>query len=98
MNRAGLEFSPSTKGAGSVFSGLSAIHQRLALRSDGSPGLKIFKDRCPNLVRELTSLVYDPRHVEEFDPSCSSHNVDALRYSLLDGPAASARYVPIFGL
>ena len=89
MNRLRCRWTPASKGAGSVAAGLSAVHGRLQLRKDGSPGLRIFRDRCPNLIRELTALVYDARHVEEYDPACSDHAVDALRYGLLDRPITS---------
>jgi hypothetical protein len=83
INDAGLWWPPCEKGAGSVFAGLSAIHSRLRLREDGSPGLKIFRGCAPNLVRELTGLVYDSRNVEAYDPNCADHAISALRYGLL---------------
>jgi hypothetical protein len=97
MNRLGCKWTPCTKGADSVFHGLNAIHKRLALRSDGSPGLKIFKGKCPNLETELRGLIYDARHVEEYDQSCPDHAVSALRYGLLSRPSV-ARYVELAGI
>jgi hypothetical protein len=96
MNKLGCRWRAAEKGAGSVVAGLSAIHSRLQLREDGTPGLRIFRDRCPNLVRELTSLVYDPRGGEAYDGSCADHAVAALRYSLMNRPAQSGRARVIF--
>ena len=89
MNRLKCNWSRAAKGPNSISAGLSAIHSRLATRPDGTVGLKIFRDRCPNLIRELTSLVYDPRHIEAYDQSCPDHGVAAIRYGLLFQPARS---------
>jgi hypothetical protein len=97
MNALGLDWTPATKNGGSIAAGLGAIHSRLQPRANGTVGLKIFRGRCPNLVRELTSLVYDNRHIEEFDPACSTHAIDALRYGLLSRPSV-ARYVELAGI
>jgi Terminase large subunit, T4likevirus-type, N-terminal len=91
MNSLGANWEPAEKGPGSIAAGLSEIHARLRVRSDGTVGLKIFRGCCPNLVRELTSLVYDSRHVEEYDPACSDHAVSALRYGLTHRPAWQGR-------
>jgi len=91
MNRLKCRWSPAEKGQGSIAAGLSAIHSRLQTRADGGVGLKIFRDRCPNLIRELTSLVYDPRHIEEYDQSCPDHAVAAVRYGLLCQPPRGGR-------
>jgi hypothetical protein len=71
MNRLGCKWTPCEKGSGSIVAGLSAIHARLQLRADGSPGLKIFRT-CKNLIHELTGLVYDQRQIEAYDARCSS--------------------------
>ena len=81
MNSLGCNWRPVEKGAGSVVAGLAAIHQALALRKDGTPGLRIFRTG-KNLIRTLPQLVYDPKNPETFDPSCESHAVDSLRYAL----------------
>src|SRR5262249_49884134 len=63
MNRLGCKWRPVEKGQGSRIAGVAEIHRRLALRKDGTPGLKIFR-RCKNLIRVLPSLVVDPRNSE----------------------------------
>jgi hypothetical protein len=82
MNRLGFRWMPSAKGAGSRLAGKSAIHARLALRSDGLPGLMVFRNCCPNLVRTLPSLVYSATNPEDVDEHCEDHCFDALRYGL----------------
>jgi hypothetical protein len=92
MNKLGCRWQPVDKYPGSRLAGLSAIHSRLALRDGGrSTGLRIFRDRCPNLVRELTSLVYSTTRPEEIAAGCSDHAVDALRYALLYRPIEGRR-------
>jgi hypothetical protein len=92
MNKLGCCWRPVDKYPGSRLHGLSAIHSRLALRDGGrSAGLRIFRDRCPNLVRELTSPIYSTRNPEEIDAGCSDHAVDALRYGLLFRPIEGRR-------
>jgi hypothetical protein len=92
MNKLGCRWQPVEKYPGSRLAGLSAIHSRLALRDGGrSTGLRIFSDRCPNLVRELTSLVYSTTRPEEIAAGCSDHAVDALRYGLLYRPVEGRR-------
>ncbi len=54
---------------------------RLAIQSDGKPGLVVFRN-CRNLIRTLPSLVYSTRNPEDVDESCEDHPVDALRYGL----------------
>jgi len=81
MNRLGCRWKPAEKGWNSRLAGISAIHQRLATRRDGTVGLKIFKT-CRNLIRELPALVYDTRNPEDVDPSCADHAFDCLRYGL----------------
>jgi terminase large subunit-like protein len=81
MNKLGCRWRPAEKGAGSRVQGLSAIHQRLALKPDGRGGLVIFRS-CRNLLRTLPALVYDRKNPEDVDDSCEQHAVDALRYGL----------------
>jgi len=82
MNRLGCRWKPAEKGWNSRLAGISAIHQRLATRSDGTVGLKIFKN-CVNLIRELPALTYDATNPEDIDQNCSSdHCFDCLRYGL----------------
>ncbi|HZS19173.1 MAG TPA: hypothetical protein VFA51_14690 [Candidatus Udaeobacter sp.] len=81
MNSLGCGWQPSEKGSGSRVHGLSAIHQRLAIRKDGSAGLIIARN-CRNLIRTLPALTYSRTHAEDVDSSCEQHCVDALRYGL----------------
>jgi hypothetical protein len=81
MNRLGCKWQPAEKPQGSRVAGLSAIHARLALRSDGTPGLKVFRT-CRNLIRTLPALCYDPKHPEDIDTDAEDHACDALRYGL----------------
>jgi hypothetical protein len=81
LNRMGLRFQASEKGPGSRLQGLSQIHNRLALKQDGLPGLIIFKT-CRELIRTLPTLVYDPRHKEDVDTTGEDHLYDCLRYGL----------------
>src|SRR5262249_24996255 len=82
MNRlGGCRWKPAEKGWNSRLAGISAIHQRLATRRDGTVGLKIFKT-CRNLIRELPALVYDTRNQEDVDRICPDHAFDSLRYGL----------------
>jgi hypothetical protein len=91
MNSMGCAWFPVEKGRGSVAAGLSAIHARLAKRQDGSVGLKIFRGMCPNLVRELTSAVYDSNDPEMIAGNCSTHAIDSLRYALTNRPKRAGR-------
>jgi hypothetical protein len=82
MNKLGCRWRPSEKGWNSRLAGISAIHQRLATRADGSVGLKIFKN-CVNLIHELPSLTYDVNNSEDIAQNCASdHCFDCLRYAL----------------
>jgi hypothetical protein len=81
MNKLGVRWKPAEKGWNSRLGGISAIHQRLATREDGTVGLKIFAN-CKNLIRELPSLTYDLTNPEDIDHNASDHCTDALRYAL----------------
>jgi hypothetical protein len=81
MNKLGCRCQPIEKAAGSRIAGLSAIHARLAMQSDGKPGLIVFRS-CRNLIRNLPSLVYSTRNPEDVDESCEDHAVDVMRYGL----------------
>ena len=48
---------------------------------DGQPGLLIF-ETCPNLIRQLSQLVYDANHDEDVNTRMEDHAYDALRYML----------------
>jgi hypothetical protein len=81
MNARGCRWRPAEKGSGSRVHGLSVIHQRLASKKDGFPGLVITRN-CRNLIRTLPALVYDRANVEDVSDSCEQHATDALRYGL----------------
>ena len=81
MNSLGCRWQPSEKGAGSRVHGISAIHQRLALKKDGYGGLIVFRN-CRNLIRTLPAMTYDRSNPEDIDDCCEQHVVDCLRYGL----------------
>jgi hypothetical protein len=81
MNLMGCNWRPAEKGAGSRVAGLSAIHSHLALKSDGLPGLIIFKN-CRNLIRTLPAVTYATTGNPEDTNAVDHHAIDALRYSL----------------
>jgi hypothetical protein len=61
--------------------GVSAIHQRLALKPDGYGGLVIFR-ACRNLIRTLPAMTFSRTNPEDIDPACEEHAVKALMYGL----------------
>ena len=81
MNRMGCRWTPSPKGAGSRVAGVSGVHQRLALKSDGYGGLVIFRT-CRNLIRTLPAMTYSRTNPEDIDPACEEHSAKALQYGL----------------
>jgi hypothetical protein len=81
MNLLGCNWRPAEKGAGSRIGGLAAIHSHLALKSDGLPGLIIFKN-CRNLIRTLPAATYSTSGNIEDTDLADDHAIDALRYSL----------------
>src|SRR5207249_6358235 len=81
MNKLGCRWKPSEKGAGSRVAGVSAVHQRLAMKDDGLPGLIIFRT-CRNLIRTLPAMTYSKTNPEDIDPDCEEHAVKALMYGL----------------
>ncbi len=85
MNKLGCKWEPSVKGSGSRLAGKALIHARLALRSDGKPGLVVFKT-CHNLLRTLPSLPYDKTHPEDVAGNVEDHCYEALRTGLTRQP------------
>jgi hypothetical protein len=81
MNKLGCNWTPSEKGAGSRLAGKSAIHARLALRSDGSPRLFVFRS-CHNLIRTLPTLPYSKTNPEDVADCVEDHAYEALRIGL----------------
>ncbi len=67
MNKLGCRWEPSENGAGSRVAGVSAVHQRLAMKDDGLPGLIIFRT-CRNLIRTLPAMTYSRTNPEDIDP------------------------------
>ena len=96
MNRMGCRWKPAEKAPGSRIAGASAIHARLALRTDGQPGLKVFRT-CANLVRTLPALPHSRVNPDDIDTDAEDHLVDALRYGL-GRRSGGARLVEIWGL
>lgn len=65
-------------------SGKMAVHEALATAPDGmTPNLMIFQS-CPNLVRTLPYLPYDPHNPEDVDTKAEDHGYDCLRYGLMN--------------
>jgi hypothetical protein len=81
MNTMGCRWQPSEKGVGSRIAGKSHIHERLAMKSDGLPGLQVFSN-CKNLIRTLPAVPYSPTNPEDIDTNSEDHAVDSLRYGL----------------
>ena len=94
MNARGCKWKPADKGAGSRLAGVAQIHQRLAVRADGRPGLIVFST-CKNLIRTLPGMVYSRTNPEDIDSSCEDHAVDALRYGLLRRKPPVVKRVPV---
>lgn len=61
--------------------GKRKIDRLLQNLEDGLPGLLIF-DTCPNLIKELSTLIHDKLHPEDVDTRMSDHCFDALKYLL----------------
>jgi Terminase large subunit, T4likevirus-type, N-terminal len=81
MNAMGCRWQPSEKGQGSRIAGKAHIHERLAMKSDGAPGLQIFSN-CRNLIRTIPALPFSPTNPEDIDSNSEDHAVDSLRYGL----------------
>ncbi|MBV9008826.1 MAG: terminase family protein [Verrucomicrobia bacterium] len=97
MNALGCRWRPSEKGVGSRIAGKNAIHSRLALRSDGFPGLIVFRT-CKNTIRTLPALPYSRSNPEDVDSSADDHCYDAARYLLGRKPPAKFARVRLKGL
>jgi hypothetical protein len=57
---------------------------------DECPRLHVLDGTCPEFVRTLPLLPYDPRHPEDVDTAAEDHHYDAARYLLM----TMARTVP----
>lgn len=59
--------------------GISVVADRLRLRGDNQPRLKVFTT-CVNLIREFGSYLRDPNKVDGDPIKRDDHTIDALRY------------------
>jgi len=88
MRKAGV---PLTKADNDRLAGKQRVHEYLQVfeGQDGRPTakLKIFNN-CINLIRTLPQLIYDEHHPEDVDTDGEDHAYDALRYGLMQAPAA----------
>ena len=62
--------------------GLEAVHNRLAIKDDGKPGL-IFFSTCTSAIRTIPDLPYDKTRVDDVDTHADDHDYDMLRYGLM---------------
>lgn len=80
--------------------GWAVFRECLAVRDDGLPGL-IILETCPNLIRTLPQLIYDPRDSEDTyqAPDVDDHAPDAGRYGLcaIVGKGSQAKAKPTTG-
>ena len=58
------------------------------------PMLHILEGTCPELVRTLPALPYDPRRIEDVDTHAEDHHYDAIRYLLLSIGVGAQFMVP----
>jgi len=68
--------------------GWSVVRDGLAWTDDRPPRVRVFRGRCPNLVRTLPSMVHDPLDPEDLADAIKGvksedHAVDAFRYGLV---------------
>ena len=69
------------KGDNERLSGKRKVDRMLNNLEDGQPGLMFF-NTCPNIIKQLTQLVYDPNNTEDVNTRMEDHAYDALRYML----------------
>lgn len=69
------------KGNNDRLDGKRKVDRLLNNLEDGRPGLMIF-NTCPNLIKQLSQLVYDKFHTEDVNTDMEDHAYDALRYML----------------
>jgi len=48
---------------------------------DGQPGI-LFFNTCPNIINQMSHLMYDKNRTEDVDTHMDDHAYDALRYAL----------------
>lgn len=66
--------------------GWRQMKERMANQRDGKPAIYIFEDRCPNLKRQLSRVMPDPRRPDDIDTKLEDHALDAARYRCMDDP------------
>ena len=91
---AGLRFSPAINDR---INGWTRLKEMLRDRDPQTrqAKLRIFKDKCPNLVRTMPLMVSSERHPEDLDTSLEDHSEDTLRYLCMTRVKASE--VPLLG-
>ncbi|MGH7743292.1 MAG: hypothetical protein ACREQ5_00520 [Candidatus Dormibacteria bacterium] len=62
--------------------GPACAHHR-SLGQEMCPMLHVLDGTCPELVRTLPALPYDPRRIEDVDTNAEDHHYDSLRYLAL---------------
>lgn len=73
--------------------GPACLHHR-GMGWETCPKLHVLEGTCPELVRTLPSLPYDPKHPEDVDTNAEDHHYDALRYGVLGiGKEASRTFL-----
>lgn len=64
--------------------GIEQVKERLRVRANGRPKIFVFKDRCPNLVRQLESAPTDKKDIEDYERHAEVHAIDALRFLCME--------------
>jgi len=85
-----------------IDAGITRIREYMKLGVDGTPSLYIFKDKCPNLVSELTNYRYKElteANVRNYnDPEepvkKNDHGPDSLRYMVMTRPISPEMVKP----
>lgn len=62
--------------------GLEMVHNKLAIKKDGLPGLQFFST-CGSIITTLPDLPYDKFKVDDVDTKADDHDYDMLRYGLM---------------
>jgi PBSX family phage terminase large subunit len=79
---------PLTGGVNSRTMGWQVVRRALAVDEDRRPRLQVMKGRCPNLMRTMPGLVFDPLDSEDLavkirGVGTEEHLADSLRYMLV---------------
>lgn len=86
MRKVGLVSVYADKGKYSRIHGKMLIHKYLRIDPiTNQPKLKIF-NTCPQMIKELSSLMVDPNNSEDVNTRMEDHAYDALRYALSSRP------------